>query len=111
MAFQLKTAAFPPNGRIPEIYKCEGEDVPPPLVWSGAPAGTKSFALIVDDPDAPGGTFCHWAIFDVGPTVTSVSDEIPMGAHEAVNDFGRMGWWPLPSAWPPAPLPVPPDGA
>ena len=52
--FQLKTAAFPPNGRIPEIYTCEGEDVPPPLVWSGAPAGTKSFALIVDDPDAPG---------------------------------------------------------
>jgi Raf kinase inhibitor-like YbhB/YbcL family protein len=73
MAFQLKTAAFPPNGRIPEIYTCEGEDVPPPLVWSGAPAGTKSFALIVDDPDAPGGRFCHWAIFDIGPTITSVA--------------------------------------
>jgi Raf kinase inhibitor-like YbhB/YbcL family protein len=57
-----------------------------------APAGTKSFALIVDDPDAPGGTFCHWAIFDIGPTVTSAGDEIPMGAHEAVNDFGRMGY-------------------
>jgi Raf kinase inhibitor-like YbhB/YbcL family protein len=92
MAFQLKTAAFPPNGRIPEIYTCEGEDVPPPLVWSGAPAGTKSFALIVDDPDAPGGRFCHWAIFDIGPTITSVGDEIPMGAQEAVNDFGRMGY-------------------
>jgi Raf kinase inhibitor-like YbhB/YbcL family protein len=92
MAFQLKTAAFPPNGRIPEIYTCEGEDVPPPLVWSGAPAGTKSFALIVDDPDAPGGRFCHWAIFDIGPTVTSVGDEIPMGAQEVVNDFGRMGY-------------------
>jgi phosphatidylethanolamine-binding protein (PEBP) family uncharacterized protein len=55
MAFQLKTAAFPANGRIPELYTCEGEDVPPPLVWSGAPAGAKSFAVIVDDPDAPGG--------------------------------------------------------
>jgi phosphatidylethanolamine-binding protein (PEBP) family uncharacterized protein len=52
MAFQLKTAGFRPSGRIPDIYTCEGEDVPPPLVWSGAPAGTKSFALIVDDPDA-----------------------------------------------------------
>jgi Raf kinase inhibitor-like YbhB/YbcL family protein len=92
MAFQLKTAAFPPNGRIPEIYTCEGEDVPPPLAWSGAPAGTKSFALIVDDPDAPGGTFCHWAIFDIGPAVTNVGDEIPLGAHQAVNDFGRMGY-------------------
>jgi phosphatidylethanolamine-binding protein (PEBP) family uncharacterized protein len=56
MDFQLETAAFPPNGPIPDIYTCEGEDVPPPLAWSGAPAGTKSFALIVDDPDAPGGT-------------------------------------------------------
>jgi hypothetical protein len=46
MAFQLKTAAFPANGRIPELYTCEGEDVPPPLVWSGAPAGAKSFAVI-----------------------------------------------------------------
>ena len=92
MAFQLKTAAFLPNGRIPDIYTCEGEDVPPPLVWSGAPAGTKSFALIVDDPDAPGGTFCHWAIFDISPTATSVGDEIPAGAHEAVNDFGRRGY-------------------
>ena len=92
MAFQSKTAAFPPNGRIPEIYTCEGEDVPPPLVWSGAPTGTKSFAVIVDDPDAPGGTFCHWAIFDIGPTATTVGDETPVGAHEAVNDFGRMGY-------------------
>jgi Raf kinase inhibitor-like YbhB/YbcL family protein len=92
MAFQLKTAAFPANGRIPEIYTCEGEDVPPPLVWSGAPAGTKSFAMIVDDPDAPGGTFCHWAIFDIGPAVTNVGDEIPLGAHQAVNDFSRMGY-------------------
>ena len=112
MAFQLKAVAFPPNGRIREVQTCEGEDVPPPLVWSAAPAGTKSFALIVNDSDAPRGTFCHWAIFDVAPTVTSVSDEIPIGAHETVNDFGRMGYGgPCPQPWPPAPLPVPPDGA
>jgi Raf kinase inhibitor-like YbhB/YbcL family protein len=92
MAFELKTAAFPPNGRIPDIYTCEGEDVPPPLAWSGAPAGTKSLALIVDDPDAPKGTFCHWAMFDISPTATGIGDEIPAGAHEAVNDFGRMGY-------------------
>jgi Raf kinase inhibitor-like YbhB/YbcL family protein len=78
-----------PNGRIPES---DGEDVPPPLIWSGAPAGTKSFALIVDDPDAPGGTFCHWAIFDISPAATSVGEEMPIGVHEAVNDFGRMGY-------------------
>jgi Raf kinase inhibitor-like YbhB/YbcL family protein len=92
MAFQLNTVAFPPNGRIPDIYTCEGEDVPPPLAWSGAPAGTRSFALIVDDPDAPGGTFCHWAISDIRPTVTSLGDGIPIGAHEAVNDFGQVGY-------------------
>jgi Raf kinase inhibitor-like YbhB/YbcL family protein len=92
MPFQLKSAAFRPNGRIPDTYTCEGEDVPPPLVWSGAPAGTKSFALIVDDPDAPGGTFCHWAIFDISPTATSLGDETPIGAHEAMNDFGRAGY-------------------
>src|SRR5258707_3832760 len=83
MAFQLKTAAFAPNGRIPDVYTCEGEDVPPPLAWNGAPAGTKSFALIVDDPDAPGRTFCHWAIFDISPTVTSV---------------GGAPFWPVPKA-------------
>jgi phosphatidylethanolamine-binding protein (PEBP) family uncharacterized protein len=52
MAFQLKTGAFPPTGRIPDIYTCDGENVPPSRGWSGAPTGTKSFALIVDDPDA-----------------------------------------------------------
>jgi Raf kinase inhibitor-like YbhB/YbcL family protein len=92
MAFQLKTAAFPPNGRIPDIYTCEGEDVPPALAWSGAPAGTESFALIVDDPDAPGTIFCHWAIFDIRPTATSVGNGIPTGARESVNDFGRTGY-------------------
>jgi Raf kinase inhibitor-like YbhB/YbcL family protein len=48
--------------------------------------------LIVDDPDAPGGTFCHWAIFDISPVATSLGDGIPIGAHETVNDFGRVGY-------------------
>jgi len=102
MAFQLKSAAFPHNGRILGVYACDGEDVPPSLAWSGAPAGTKSFALIVDDPDAPGGTFCHWAIFDIGPTTVSLDDGIPTGAHETVNDFDRMDYGgPCPPPGPP----------
>jgi hypothetical protein len=60
MDFQLKTAAFSPNGRIPDVYTCEGEDMPPPLAWSGAPAGTASFALIVDRPPL------RWAVSMVG---------------------------------------------
>ena len=92
MAFQLQTTAFLPNGRIPDIYTCEGEDVPPPLAWSNPPPGTRSLALIVDDPDAPGGTFCHWAVFDIQPTGTPSPRPVAVGAHQGVNDFGRMGY-------------------
>lgn len=92
MAFQLKSAAFQANGRIPDVYTCEHDDLPPPLTWTGALAGTKSFASIVDDPDAPGGTFCHWAIFDVSPTSTSLGDGTPIAAHERVIDFGWVGY-------------------
>jgi len=92
MAFQLKSTAFPANGRIPDQYTCTGEDVPPPLSWKGAPATTQSFALIVDDPDAPGGTFHHWAIFDIGAAMTALDSGRASGAQEAVNDFGRAGY-------------------
>jgi phosphatidylethanolamine-binding protein (PEBP) family uncharacterized protein len=79
MQFKLSSAAFPPNGTIPEAHTCDGPDRPPPLKWSGAPDGTKSFALIVDDPDAPDPkapktTYVHWVLYDVPPSVSSLGD-------------------------------------
>jgi Raf kinase inhibitor-like YbhB/YbcL family protein len=93
----LASPAFPPGGNIPAEYTCDGSDISPPLSWSGAPAGTKSFVLLVEDPDAPSGTFRHWAAFDIPPTAT----EMPAGFgprrpaadfREAVNDFGNKGY-------------------
>ncbi len=63
--FKLSSPAFTEGGSIPQKYTCQGDDVSPELNWSEAPAGAKSFALIVDDPDAPGGTFTHWVLFDL----------------------------------------------
>src|SRR3989442_9789335 len=60
---EIKSQEFPQGGTIPARYTCDGQDVSPPLSWSGAPAGTKSFALISDDPDAPGGTWVHWVLW------------------------------------------------
>lgn len=60
MALQLTTAAFSSGGTIPKTFTCDGPDVSPPLKWKGAAGGTQSFALIMDDPDAPAGTWVHW---------------------------------------------------
>ncbi len=84
--FVLTSAAFTEGGTIPKKYSCDGERISPPLKWSGAPAGTKSFALIVDDPDAPGGTFTHWVAFDLPAT----QNEIPEGAKN-VGKGGLSG--------------------
>ncbi|MBI4184492.1 MAG: YbhB/YbcL family Raf kinase inhibitor-like protein [Proteobacteria bacterium] len=97
MPFILTSTAFKEGERIPKTYTCEGADVSPPLAWSGAPAGTKSFALLCDDPDAPRGTWRHWGVFDV-PAATSRLDEgYPKDARvgparQAVTDFGRTGY-------------------
>jgi Raf kinase inhibitor-like YbhB/YbcL family protein len=70
MAFTLTSPGFANNGSIPKQYTCEGADISPPLRWSGAPQGTKSFALIIDDPDAPDPrapkmTWVHWVVYDI----------------------------------------------
>src|SRR5512147_585316 len=70
MAFTISSTAFAPNGAIPTLYTCEGKDISPPLAWHGLPPGTKGFALIVDDPDAPDPaapkmTWVHWVLYDV----------------------------------------------
>jgi len=98
-ALTLTSSAFAPNGEIPTAHTCEGADTSPPLAWSGAPAGTKSFALVVDDPDAPDPkaprmTWVHWVLFNVPATVTELAEGVsssglPAGAVEARNDFAR----------------------
>jgi Raf kinase inhibitor-like YbhB/YbcL family protein len=101
MPFSLTSSAFHNEASIPEAYTCEGADVSPPLAWTGAPAGTKSFALIVDDPDAPDPkapkmTWVHWVIVDLPAASTGLaqgaSRALPAGAREGVNDWKRAAW-------------------
>lgn len=96
MALQLISSAFSEGDRIPARYTCEGEDASPPLAWSGAPAGARSFALLCDDPDAPAGTWHHWAAYDIPADTSELAEGYPteprVGAvRQAINDFGRSG--------------------
>lgn len=98
MSFVLETKAFPKGGEIPGKYTCSGEDVSPALSWSGAPQETKSFALIVEDPDAPSGTFTHWIVYDLPATThqlpenVSKTDDLSGGGRQGRNDFRRVGY-------------------
>lgn len=90
MVMKLTSPVIQPGAPIPRRYSCEGEDVSPPLAWDGAPAETQSFALICADPDAPGGTFYHWAVFDIPKSVHAIGEaRVPAGARQGRNDFGR----------------------
>jgi Raf kinase inhibitor-like YbhB/YbcL family protein len=101
MSLAVTSPAFGPSTEIPTKHTCEGEDVSPPLAWSGAPASTKSFALIVDDPDAPDPqapkmTYVHWVLYNIPASVTSlaegVSKQLPPGARDGTNDWKRTGY-------------------
>ena len=99
MSLSISSGAFPPNGPIPATYTCDGANTPPPLAWSGAPEGTRSFALIVDDPDAPDPkapkmTFVHWVLFDLPATARSLPDggALPVGAKAGLNDKHQRGY-------------------
>jgi Raf kinase inhibitor-like YbhB/YbcL family protein len=90
MTFQLTSPAFANGEPIPEQHARGGGNLPPLLVWSGAPRETRSFALIVEDPDAPAGTFRHWGVYNLPAELTSLPDE---GGHaETINDFGERGY-------------------
>jgi Raf kinase inhibitor-like YbhB/YbcL family protein len=89
MAFALGSSAFHDGGTIPARFTCEGDDLAPPLAWSGAPEGTRSFALIMDDPDAPGRVFTHWLLYDVPADATAL--QAPPG-RTFPNDFGKAGY-------------------
>ena len=97
-AMDLKSTAFSQDGMIPAKYSCDGADVSPPLSWDKAPAGTKSFALICDDPDAPVGTWVHWVYFDIPATLTSLPEHIESkgtpsnGGRQGLNDFRKIGY-------------------
>lgn len=85
MSFTLTSTAFDEGGPIPREFTCDGDNLAPALHWSGAPRGTRSYAFVMDDPDAPGGTFTHWLLHDIPATATDLSD----GGKALRNSFGR----------------------
>jgi Raf kinase inhibitor-like YbhB/YbcL family protein len=94
----VQSPAFAAGTTIPRQYTCDGADQSPPLTWSGAPAHAASLALIVQDPDAPGGTFTHWVVFNLPPSPAELAagapktTVLPNGARQGRNDFRRVGY-------------------
>jgi Raf kinase inhibitor-like YbhB/YbcL family protein len=90
---ELTSRAFDDGGTIPERFSCDGEDVSPPLAWTGVPDDARELALLVDDPDAPGGTFVHWALFNVPADRNEIAaGEVPQGARQGENSRGDAGY-------------------
>ncbi|WP_423224894.1 YbhB/YbcL family Raf kinase inhibitor-like protein [Candidatus Amarolinea aalborgensis] len=94
MAFILQTAAFRDEGLIPARFTCDGANVSPALSWRGAPAGVQSFVLIMDDPDAPRGTWTHWTLFNLPGALGELAEGWRPGASglSGRNDFGSVGY-------------------
>ncbi len=95
---QVSSAAFENDGLIPPQYTCDGADLSPPLSWNSVPEGTRSLALIADDPDAPMGTFVHWVLYDLPADARELQEDVPdaktlpNGAKQGTNGFGRIGY-------------------
>jgi hypothetical protein len=98
MTLSVSSPAFAPGQAIPIQYSCKGPGVSPPLAWSGAPGGTKSFAVIMDDPDAPMGTFVHWVIYNIPPGSSGLPEGVPTsvklddGTLQGSSSAGRTGY-------------------
>jgi Raf kinase inhibitor-like YbhB/YbcL family protein len=98
MSLQLSSSAFSANGMIPKKYSCDGADVSPPVNWSGAPATAQSFALIMDDPDAPAGTWVHWVLYNLPANAKELAEgvekqeQLANGALQGRNDFRKFGY-------------------
>jgi Raf kinase inhibitor-like YbhB/YbcL family protein len=99
----VTSQVFAEGGAIPRLYTCDGKDVSPPLAWSGVPRAAKTLALVVDDPDAPMGTFCHWLLFNLPAYITGLVDDLAKTeevrvpspappARQGRNDFGKPGY-------------------
>jgi Raf kinase inhibitor-like YbhB/YbcL family protein len=98
MTFTLKSASFGSEDSIPRKYTCDGADISPPLVWSNVPEGTLSFALIADDPDAPGETWVHWVLYGIPSSARTLTESIPPdgkladGSMNGKNSWGKLGY-------------------
>ena len=89
----VTSPAFRDGGTIPKRYSCDGEQVSPPLRWSGVPSGARELALLVEDPDASGGTFVHWVLFKLGPGLNGLAEgKVPNGARRGKNSAGKSAW-------------------
>jgi Raf kinase inhibitor-like YbhB/YbcL family protein len=98
MALQLTSSVFAQGDTIPTTYTADGADISPPLAWSKAPFGTKSFVLIMDDPDAPRGTWVHWVVYNLPATCSTLPEKVAKtlhlanGAQQGRSDFGDFGY-------------------
>ncbi|HRD67564.1 MAG TPA: YbhB/YbcL family Raf kinase inhibitor-like protein [Candidatus Competibacter sp.] len=102
MALTIESSAFDNGAAIPSQYTCQGQDVSPPLAWSGVPANARSLVLIVDDPDAPDPkapkmTWVHWVLYNIPPDVSGLAEgiasaELPSGTQEGLNDWRQTGY-------------------
>jgi len=89
----ITSLAFLPNEKIPSKYTCDSENINPPLTFSQVPKEARSLVLIMDDPDAPGGTFTHWVVFNIPPaTIAILEDSVPEEALQGLTDFGKVGY-------------------
>jgi hypothetical protein len=90
---KISSPAFAENGKVPERYTCDGENVSPPLTIADVPAGTSSLALIVDDPDAPMGTWVHWVVWHIDAGTREIkAGSLPAGAVQGVNSFRKNNY-------------------
>lgn len=102
MTLELRSSAFPAEGAIPARFTCDADDLSPPLEWTGVPPGTRSLALIVDDPDAPDPkapktVWVHWVLYNLPPESTGLAEgvsreSLPEGTREGKNDWKRTGY-------------------
>lgn len=98
MEIKITSSAFENNGEVPSKYTCDGDDISPPLKWEDVPDGTRSIALICDDPDAPMGTFMHWVLYNLSadkkelPENFPDDETLPDGTRQGITDFGKTGY-------------------
>lgn len=95
---RVSSPAFQDGGPIPQKYACDGDNISPPLSWQAVPEGTKSLALIVDDPDAPGGNFVHWVVYDLPADLDGLPEDLPrdkafpVGGEQGINSTDEIGY-------------------
>jgi Raf kinase inhibitor-like YbhB/YbcL family protein len=95
---RLTSGAFQDGGRIPYLYTCEGDDISPPLQWTGGPVATRSYAMVCEDPDAPRGTWIHWVLYNISGDTVALNKavptlpELPSGARHGRNTAGDLAY-------------------